>query len=332
MQEGPEGDKVPNGTRAEHRNGAAIDRNIAATYDTALAEYDYLARPLWDTVRDRVAECRRLRGDTDPEVIHALRVTLRRLKALQWVYRPRLPATQGDAERDATRILRRAAGSVRDWDVALALAEHWLPRAQKTRTVLTTVRADAAVFGVSRLAEHVAQLSEMPSVAAEAVTSHVPEAMASAVSVDLDFLAARLKTAQKQLRKRGKRAARKGAEAYAALHEVRKAGKRVRDVHALMVGFTHSQVTRAASTHRAWKRARKMDRWASRLLGKDQRKRLQRVQSRFGALNDVVHSATLLQDTAERSRRFAQTRGVRRLIRTLDQVAEGYRRRAIALL
>jgi CHAD domain-containing protein len=370
MREGLGRGNVPDARPIDHISDAAIDRSVGGANDDAFQDYVELARPLWAVARARTAAFAATRRETDPEVVHALRVALRRLKALQWAYGSRIDTTIFKTERQVTDQLLKTAGSVRDWDVALSLVDDWAPQLRKMRTVLSAVRADAALFGATDLTQQWARVG-----GTDAVSANPPgdaDATTAAMTfreIDLDFLAARLEKARRHMRKRVKQAERAGADHYSAMHAVRKAGKRVRDVHALIVDFTHTRLSHVdnampsggsaglapaesgsssgqpdvcgsgGATHamrrtkKQWrKQVKRQERWAGRLLTKQQRRKLQRVQSRFGALNDVVHSAALLRTTAERSGRFAHTAGVDHFIRTLDDVACRYRRKALSAL
>ncbi|MGF7187391.1 CHAD domain-containing protein [Robbsia andropogonis] len=309
----------------------------------AVQDYAQLARPLWETVRARTHEFKENRGGAAPETIHAMRVALRRLKALQWAYRPRLDAGVLTAEREVTRRLMRTAAGVRDWDITLALADEWVPRLTKARATLSVVREDAVNSGIVGLARHARDIDASVVLQIPMCAESVNATTSS--PVDLVFLAGRLSKARKQLRTCEKKAVRDGH--YDALHAVRKAGKRVRDLYSLITSYTEAQfivarhAVHADAMHRssadmmdvpAVKKSKKRNRWAAKLLTKRQIKRLQRVQSRFGALNDAVASATLLRTICKRSSRFARTPGIERLIHTLDDVAQKYERKATSLL
>ncbi|WP_456282048.1 CHAD domain-containing protein [Cupriavidus sp. JZ107] len=55
-----------------------------------------------------------------PDDLHALRVAVRHLRAVRWVFAPALPGTVAARWRIVLRDLMRATGPVRDWDVFIA--------------------------------------------------------------------------------------------------------------------------------------------------------------------------------------------------------------------
>ncbi len=55
-----------------------------------------------------------------PDDLHALRVAVRHLRALRWLFAPALPGTVAARWRIVLRDLMRATGPVRDWDVLIA--------------------------------------------------------------------------------------------------------------------------------------------------------------------------------------------------------------------
>jgi len=61
----------------------------------------------------------------DPEALHDLRVAFRRLRAVLWMFRTSLPDT-ARAFRNALRTIARAAGEVRDADVAMDLVQRFV--------------------------------------------------------------------------------------------------------------------------------------------------------------------------------------------------------------
>ena len=67
-----------------------------------------LASPLIDEAMQHAAT---LDGNTDPEVLHKLRVALRRLRTLFWAYRPLLDEEFDTRQRALFRYLATSAGS-----------------------------------------------------------------------------------------------------------------------------------------------------------------------------------------------------------------------------
>lgn len=69
----------------------------------------------------RIADALRAMDRRDrPDDLHALRVAVRHLRAVRWVFAPALPGAVGARWRIVLRDLMRATGPVRDWDVLIA--------------------------------------------------------------------------------------------------------------------------------------------------------------------------------------------------------------------
>lgn len=69
----------------------------------------------------RIADALRALDRRDrPDDLHALRVAVRHLRAVRWVFAPALPGTVAARWRIVLRDLMRATGPVRDWDVLIA--------------------------------------------------------------------------------------------------------------------------------------------------------------------------------------------------------------------
>jgi CHAD domain-containing protein len=237
-------------------------RNSAAGAD-ALAEANFAtyADPL---IGEATAQATALEDDADAERLHKLRVALRRLRTLIWAYRPMLKDDFDTQQRAILKFLASAAGNTRDWDILIELVEE---------------KSDAALLDAFR--ESRAETSEKSrETIANAKLKHVLHETLSEANRELNtasrrtpltkFARQRVAAAQKQLRKRMRIASKAKRSNYASLHDVRKAGKKVR----YLVEFFEP------------------------LLAARQRKSLKglkRMQKRFGALNDVVASRDLLE-------------------------------------
>jgi len=69
----------------------------------------------------RIADALRAMDRRDrPDDLHALRVAVRHLRAVRWVFAPALPGAVAARWRIVLRDLMRATGPVRDWDVLIA--------------------------------------------------------------------------------------------------------------------------------------------------------------------------------------------------------------------
>lgn len=96
--------------------------------------------------------------EDDADVLHRLRVSLRRLRSLLWAFQPVLPKGKAKEWRSKLAEAATLAGETRDWDVLL---ETTLPKAQLEPTVyldefgaqIKTVRDESRARGRSRLQE-----------------------------------------------------------------------------------------------------------------------------------------------------------------------------------
>src|SRR5262245_10016158 len=64
----------------------------------------------------------------DPEHVHQLRVGTRRARAALDIFAPCLSSAVHKAAKKRLRVLRRAAGEARDWDVFLGQLSEWQQR------------------------------------------------------------------------------------------------------------------------------------------------------------------------------------------------------------
>jgi CHAD domain-containing protein len=230
---------------------------------TAEARFGDLASPLIDEAMQHAAT---VDGNTDPEVLHKLRVALRRLRTLFWAYRPLLDEEFDTRQRALFRYLATSAGSARDWDILIELL-HELDVEGFDETVKAH-RANVLATSIENLAN-----ADMKHVLLSGLkeANHQLNTGPQRVPVER-FAKKRIGAARSQLKKRIKRALRAKQSDYAAYHEVRKAGKKVR----YLIEFFEPDIP-------AKLRA--------------EVKSLKRLQKRFGALNDVVASRDLLSNS-----------------------------------
>ncbi|WCM18328.1 CHAD domain-containing protein [Paraburkholderia bryophila] len=229
--------------------------------DTAEASFLSYASPLADEVLAHLVE---LSSNPDAEVLHRLRVALRRLRALSWVYRPLLDRQLEEKQRTLFKQLADAAGATRDWDIAIELI------GQTARNVHTpTAHLMSARRRALETSRYVFSHESVSAALRNAVADANRAINASGDSTLLTkFASERLVSAQRALRKRMRAAARAKRSAD-AVHEARKAGKKVR----YLLEFFGPLLT---------KRQLKP------------LKELVEIHRRFGALNDVVASEALL--------------------------------------
>lgn len=214
-----------------------------------------------------------VREDASPEALHKLRVALRRLRSLWWAFEPLLEKGESTRQRALYQDLANAAGKTRDWDILIELlaqeesetrggAHGISPKLQEARSsALASSRETLSNADVKKL------LGEaLASAAKELDTAHERNPL-------LQFAAQRVAASERSLKKRMKRARRAKRANYMAFHNVRKAGKKLRyllEFFEPILAGDHKRVLR----------------------------RLNQIQKRFGALNDVVASEVLLHDNA----------------------------------
>ncbi len=243
--------------KAETPNGRPHD-------GTAQAHFAHYATPLIDSA---LACASALHSNPDAEVLHKLRVSLRRLRTLLWAYRPLLDEQFDNQRRALFRFYANAAGKTRDWDILIALLDEMSDGQGNPGDGLQAARSHALDTSRETL-EHAdvkrALRDTLKEANRELNTAHERNSLPK-------FARKRLAAAQKSMAKRMKRAARAKRSDYASYHEVRKAGKKLR----YLIEFFEP------------------------VLAKKQRKAarpLKKLQKRFGALNDVVASEQLLRE------------------------------------
>ncbi|ALP62670.1 CHAD domain-containing protein [Paraburkholderia caribensis] len=266
-----------------------------------------LAAPLVDEALSQSAS---IHADASPESLHQLRVALRRLRSLWWAYGPLLDRQENARQRALYRFLADAAGKTRDWDILLELL------ASKTNET-----SEPGEEGALRAAPACLREARERALAASRETlinadiRNVLHGALASTSKELNsaperhalqkFAAKRVRAAEKSLRKRMDKASRAKPADYDALHDVRKAGKKVRYLIELFgpvlddVGHDHTL------------------------------KRLKKLQQCFGELNDVTASIALLR---ENTGLFADEAEARAALALLKERRKARRREAVQLL
>ncbi|WP_321866441.1 CHAD domain-containing protein [Paraburkholderia tropica] len=229
--------------------------------ENAQTRFSTCAKPLVDEAIQRAA-----RLDENADELHKLRVALRRLRTLLWAWRPLLDREKVAVERAYLKRAGMAAGSARDWDIALQLLGEDADKSAPVGERMRVARAEACERARATLAATGLKpaLREMlHTMNRELNTAH------ERVPVKR-FARERVRAAQRALTKRARRAKRAKRDDYAAWHDVRKAAKQLR----YLLEFFAADLPR---------------REVKRL------KSLKKLQKRFGALNDAV-SVTHLVD------------------------------------
>ena len=266
--------------------------------DAAEARFSDYAKPLIDEANSSAAA---LRSDSDADVLHRLRVALRRLRTLLWAYRPLLGEELEGRQGDRFRSLAGAAGKTRDWDILIELLSDALGEKRAPTERLLSARAAALSDSRERLA-HAGINSELQDALNDA--NDTLRQMRKPTPLK-KFARKRVAAAEKSLHKRMRRArGAKGAE-YTSYHDVRKAGKKVR----YLLEFFEPLLSR--------KQLKTL-------------KGLKKLQKRFGALNDVVASEELLRGNSRDI--FSNSRSVATALAALEKQRKRRIRAAAKLL
>lgn len=248
----------------------------AAGRDTsAQAAFVSYAAPLIDHA---IEFARAVRDDPSPEALHKLRVSLRRLRSLWWAFEPLW--NEGESEHDdkarpgqeraVYKYLATAAGKTRDWDILIDLLAHEAS-GESGASDLAPALHDARETALATSRETLSN-ADVRHLLHEALSTAAKELNTSHHRVPLrKFADKRMEAAERSLKKRIKHARGAKRSNYAAFHNVRKAGKKVR----YLLEFFEPVLK---GTHK-------------RTL-----KRLKQIQKRFGKLNDIVASEQLLRD------------------------------------
>ena len=263
-----------------------------------------LAAPLVDEALSHNAS---IHADASPESLHQLRVALRRLRSLWWAYGPLLDRQENTRQRSLYRFLADAAGKTRDWDILLELLA-----AEKNE------ESEAGALGAAPaclLEARERALATSRETLVNADIRNVLHGALASTSKELNtaperhalqkFAAKRVHVAEKSLRKRMRKASRAKRADYELLHDVRKAGKKVRYLIELFgpvlddVGHDHTL------------------------------KRLKKLQQCFGELNDVTASIALLR---ENTNLFSDETEAHAALALLKERRKACRREAVQLL
>ncbi|WP_321921195.1 CHAD domain-containing protein [Paraburkholderia guartelaensis] len=235
--------------------------SIASTFSS-------LAMPV---VIEAVQRTKALSTGVDPEAFHQLRVAFRKLRALYWAYSPWLGEEATAQASEEFKRLAAVAGGTRDWDIAGDLLE----TAQKSDASIELLVTAAR----EKRAQAVAHSQAM--IKSEAVEAFLNDTVLRAQTTlqsrcsDLPiraFAKQRVRMAQRTLRKRSRRAARSEAGHEESLHDVRKAGKKLRYLLEFFQPVIKGDHDRTI-------------------------KELTSVQKTLGEFNDIAASETLIRNT-----------------------------------
>ncbi|PVX81781.1 CHAD domain-containing protein [Paraburkholderia unamae] len=251
--------------KVNHRPaGSSLSQSssIASTFSS-------LATPV---VAEAVQRARALSTTSDVEGFHQLRVAFRKLRALYWAYSPYLGEEATAHATEEFKRLAAVAGGTRDWDIAGAL----LSAAQASGASVEPLVAAAR----EKRAQAVAHSQTM--IQGDAVEAFLNDALLHAQTAlqsrcnDLPiraFARKRVRLAQRALQKRSRRAARGEATHEEDLHDVRKAGKKLRYLLEFFQPVIKGGHGRTIKT-------------------------LTAVQNKLGQFNDIAASETLIRSAS----------------------------------
>ncbi|MBB5497827.1 CHAD domain-containing protein [Paraburkholderia sp. MM5384-R2] len=225
------------------------------------------AAPLVD---EAIRLAKGVHGDASPEALHKLRVSLRRLRSLWWAFAPLLDEGENSRQRAVYKFLATAAGKTRDWDILIALLKQQDSGAQALMPKLEQARRDTLATSRETLLN--ADVKHLLRDALATTSAQLHATHDSAIALR-KFAARRIGASERSLKKRIKRARHAKRSNYAAFHDVRKAGKKLRYLFEFFGPVLKTSHKRTL-------------------------KRLKKIQKRFGMLNDTVASETLLRDNA----------------------------------
>jgi CHAD domain-containing protein len=202
-------------------------RKAPSTFVSTASVVDVFYFLATSTGAEAVRRADSLHSEDDPEILHKLRVALRRLRTLWWAYSPLVEGTDAKSHRATFKSLACIAGATRDWDVLrhLVQAEHVMrPRFAGLLADIDGKRADALALSKSSLAD--SNIEECLSVAVDSVRHHLESRPHSPALVD--FVDERVGAAENALKKDVARVHRDSVPRYETLHEVRIASKKLR--------------------------------------------------------------------------------------------------------
>jgi CHAD domain-containing protein len=233
--------------------------SIASTFSS-------LATPV---VAEAVQRAKALSTNCDAEGFHQLRVAFRKLRALYWAYSPYLGEEATAQATEEFKRLAAVAGGTRDWDIAGDL----LKAAQESGASIEPLVAAAR----EKRAQAVVHSQTM--INSDDVESFLNGVLLTAQTTlrsrcgDLPiraFAEERVRLAQRALHKRSRRAARSDIAHEEELHDVRKAGKKLRyllEFFQPVIKGGHSRNIKALTS----------------------------VQNKLGLFNDIAASETLIR-------------------------------------
>jgi CHAD domain-containing protein len=244
--------------------GSSLSKSssIASTFSS-------LATPV---IAEAVQRAKELSTQGDAEGFHQLRVAFRKLRALYWAYSPYLGEEATAQATEEFKRLAAVAGGTRDWDIAGDLLKAAQESGASIELLIAAARekrAQAVVNSQTMIKgdDIEAFLSDVLLRAQTTLQSRCSDLPIRA------FAERRVRRAQRALQKRSRRAARSEAAHEENLHDVRKAGKKLR----YLLEFFQPVIKG----------------------GHDRTiKELTSVQNKLGQFNDIAASETLIRSAS----------------------------------
>lgn len=236
-----------------------------------------------------VRRIRELDSSSEPEVLHKLRVALRRLRTLWWAFEPLLDKRDARLHRGEFKSLAEAAGKTRDWDVLRGLlsTEQQQDSFRSLIEPLDQQRGNALAFSRRTIAN-----AGVERIIAQAVVAARKHLDTQPLQASLcEFAATRAQRAEKMLKKRVKRSVSNRDADYTELHQIRIAGKRLRYSLEFFAPVLDDHFMATIE-------------------------RLAQAQEHLGYLNDLVTSETLLREYAFQ---LGEPHALKKAIRYLEE-------------
>jgi CHAD domain-containing protein len=200
-------------------NGSRLSKtsSVASTFSS-------LATPV---VAEAVQRARELSTTCDAEGFHQLRVAFRKLRALYWAYSPYLGEEATAQATEEFKRLAAVAGGTRDWDIAgdlLKAAQESGASVEALVAAAREKRAQAVVHSQTMI-----KCDEVEGFLNDVLLRAQTTLQSSCNDLPIrTFAEKRVRLAQRALQKRSRRAARNETAHEEDLHDVRKAGKKLR--------------------------------------------------------------------------------------------------------
>ena len=246
-----------------------VDGSTLSKASSIAVTFSFLAKPV---IAEAIARAKELSVTSDAETFHQLRVAFRKLRALYWAYCPCLGADVIAQAAGEFKRLAAVAGTTRDWDIAGDLLKTAQASGASIEPLLDAVcekRAQAVVQSQAMIKSDVVEafLTDVLQRANSTLQSRCNDTPIQS------FAEKRVRSAQRALRKRCKRAVRDEVANEEHLHDVRKAGKKLRyllEFFQPVIKGGHGRTI----------------------------KQLASVQNKLGLFNDIAASETLIRGTA----------------------------------